>query len=183
MYHRSRERHCRAMAGLANDPDVRRSHEELASLHAGRAAALRPSARRRALRRELSGCNPGRTRTACRTHGRRTPRVQAFFDEATNSVSYLVARSGRPGRRRSSTRCSVSTGERARSTTRRPKDPRRPERAACRSYGSLETHAHADHLSAAAIMKRERRARRLARRRRNSPKVQKVFGPNSALTN
>jgi hypothetical protein len=36
-YHRSREQHCRAMAELANDPDVRRRHEELASLHAGRA--------------------------------------------------------------------------------------------------------------------------------------------------
>jgi hypothetical protein len=38
VYHRERERHCRAMAELAQDPDVRRRHEELASLHAGRAA-------------------------------------------------------------------------------------------------------------------------------------------------
>jgi hypothetical protein len=37
-YHREREQHCRAMAELASDPDVRRRHEELASLHAGRAA-------------------------------------------------------------------------------------------------------------------------------------------------
>jgi hypothetical protein len=37
-YHRERERHCRAMAELASDPAVRRRHEELASLHAGRAA-------------------------------------------------------------------------------------------------------------------------------------------------
>ena len=37
-YHREREQHCRAMAQLAQDPDVRRRHEELASLHAGRAA-------------------------------------------------------------------------------------------------------------------------------------------------
>lgn len=37
-YHRQREQHCRAMAELASDPDVRRRHEELASLHAGRAA-------------------------------------------------------------------------------------------------------------------------------------------------
>jgi hypothetical protein len=37
-YHRERERHCRTMAELASDPDVRRRHEELASLHAGRAA-------------------------------------------------------------------------------------------------------------------------------------------------
>jgi hypothetical protein len=37
-YHRERERHCRKMAELASDPDVRRRHEELASLHAGRAA-------------------------------------------------------------------------------------------------------------------------------------------------
>ena len=38
LYHREREQHCRAMAELASDPDVRRRHEELASLHAGRAA-------------------------------------------------------------------------------------------------------------------------------------------------
>ncbi len=37
-YHRERERHCRTMAELAEDPDVRRRHEELASLHADRAA-------------------------------------------------------------------------------------------------------------------------------------------------
>jgi hypothetical protein len=40
LYHREREQHCRAMAQRANDPDVRRRHEELASLHASRAAAL-----------------------------------------------------------------------------------------------------------------------------------------------
>jgi hypothetical protein len=38
IYHRERERHCRAMAELASDPEVRRRHEELASLHAGCAA-------------------------------------------------------------------------------------------------------------------------------------------------
>ena len=38
IYHREREQHCRAMAELASDPEVRRRHEELASLHAGRAA-------------------------------------------------------------------------------------------------------------------------------------------------
>ena len=38
IYHLGREQHCRDMAELANDPDVRRRHEELASLHAGRAA-------------------------------------------------------------------------------------------------------------------------------------------------
>jgi len=38
IYHRQREQHCRSMAELANDPEVRRRHEELASLHAGRAA-------------------------------------------------------------------------------------------------------------------------------------------------
>ena len=37
-YHRERERHCRSMAEIASDPDVRRRHEELADLHAGRAA-------------------------------------------------------------------------------------------------------------------------------------------------
>lgn len=37
-YHRTREQHCRQMAELASDPDVRRRHEELASLHAGLAA-------------------------------------------------------------------------------------------------------------------------------------------------
>lgn len=38
IYHVEREQHCREMAQLAIDPDVRRRHEELASLHAGRAA-------------------------------------------------------------------------------------------------------------------------------------------------
>ncbi len=37
-YHRQREQHCRAMAQLATNPDVRRRHEELAALHAGQAA-------------------------------------------------------------------------------------------------------------------------------------------------
>jgi hypothetical protein len=37
-YHRDREQHCREMAKLASDPEVRRRHEELASLHASRAA-------------------------------------------------------------------------------------------------------------------------------------------------
>ncbi len=37
LYHRNRERQCRSMAQLANDPEVRRRHEELASLHASRA--------------------------------------------------------------------------------------------------------------------------------------------------
>ena len=39
-YHRERERQCRSMADLASDPDVRRRHEELAKLHAGRAAGF-----------------------------------------------------------------------------------------------------------------------------------------------
>jgi hypothetical protein len=39
-YHRDREQQCRALAHNASDPDVRRRHEELAELHAGRAAAL-----------------------------------------------------------------------------------------------------------------------------------------------
>jgi len=38
LYHREREQHCRSMAELAEDPEVRRRHEELAQLHAGRAA-------------------------------------------------------------------------------------------------------------------------------------------------
>ena len=38
-YHRERERHCRGMADLASDPDIRRRHEDLAELHATRAAA------------------------------------------------------------------------------------------------------------------------------------------------
>jgi hypothetical protein len=37
IYHRERERQCRSMARRASDPDVRRRHEELAQLHAGRA--------------------------------------------------------------------------------------------------------------------------------------------------
>ena len=38
LYHREREQHCRSMAELASDPDVRRRHEELAELHASRAS-------------------------------------------------------------------------------------------------------------------------------------------------
>lgn len=37
-YHRQREQRCREMAQTATDPDVRRRHEELADLHAGRAS-------------------------------------------------------------------------------------------------------------------------------------------------
>lgn len=37
-YHRQREQHCRDMAQSARDPDIRRRHEELARLHASRAA-------------------------------------------------------------------------------------------------------------------------------------------------
>ena len=37
-YHRERERHCRSMAELAADPEIRRRHRELAELHAARAA-------------------------------------------------------------------------------------------------------------------------------------------------
>jgi hypothetical protein len=36
-YHRSREQQCREMAQNASDPQIRRRHEELAQLHAGRA--------------------------------------------------------------------------------------------------------------------------------------------------
>lgn len=39
-YHRDRERQCRDMAELASDPDIRRRHEELAELHASRAAGF-----------------------------------------------------------------------------------------------------------------------------------------------
>lgn len=37
-YHRQREQHCRELAEIASDPDVRRRHEELADLHASRAS-------------------------------------------------------------------------------------------------------------------------------------------------
>ena len=37
-YHRQREQHCREMAQSARDPEIRRRHEELARLHASRAA-------------------------------------------------------------------------------------------------------------------------------------------------
>jgi hypothetical protein len=39
LYHRERERHCRNLAELADDPEIRRRHEELADLHAGRVAS------------------------------------------------------------------------------------------------------------------------------------------------
>jgi hypothetical protein len=38
IYHREREQQCRSLAERASDPDVRRRHEELAKLHASRAA-------------------------------------------------------------------------------------------------------------------------------------------------
>jgi hypothetical protein len=38
LYHVERAEHCRAMAAMASDPEVRRRHEQLASLHAARAA-------------------------------------------------------------------------------------------------------------------------------------------------
>ena len=38
IYHRDRAEQCRTLAQSASDPDVRRRHEELAELHAGRAA-------------------------------------------------------------------------------------------------------------------------------------------------
>jgi hypothetical protein len=43
-YHLEREQHCREMAELAQDPAVRRRHQELASLHARRAALYRGAA-------------------------------------------------------------------------------------------------------------------------------------------
>jgi hypothetical protein len=39
-YHRERAAQCRSMAELANSDDVRRRHEELAALHAERAAHI-----------------------------------------------------------------------------------------------------------------------------------------------
>ena len=48
-YHRDREQQCRELARNASDPDVRRRHEELAELHAGRAALASPG--------ELSAAN------------------------------------------------------------------------------------------------------------------------------
>jgi hypothetical protein len=42
-YHRDREQQCRALAKAASDPDVRRRHEELAELHAIRAAQVNSS--------------------------------------------------------------------------------------------------------------------------------------------
>ena len=41
IYHLERAQRCREMAELASDPAVRQRHEELASLHAGRAALYR----------------------------------------------------------------------------------------------------------------------------------------------
>ena len=38
VYHQERARQCQSMADCASDPDIRRRHETLASLHAGRAA-------------------------------------------------------------------------------------------------------------------------------------------------
>lgn len=48
LYHRERERHCRDLAQLATDPDIRRRHEHLAELHASRAAMFDSSSGRSA---------------------------------------------------------------------------------------------------------------------------------------
>lgn len=39
-YHREREQHCRRMAQVAADAEIRHRHEELADLHASKAAQL-----------------------------------------------------------------------------------------------------------------------------------------------
>ena len=39
-YHLQREEHCLAQAEAASDPEVRRRHEELAAMHADRAASI-----------------------------------------------------------------------------------------------------------------------------------------------
>ena len=44
IYHQERAQKCREMAKLASDPDVRRRHEELGSMHAGRAAQFTDAA-------------------------------------------------------------------------------------------------------------------------------------------
>lgn len=36
VYHRQRAEQCRSMAELASDPEIRRRHQQLAQLHAGR---------------------------------------------------------------------------------------------------------------------------------------------------
>jgi hypothetical protein len=46
-YHREREQHCRSLAERAPDPEVRRRHEQLAELHAGRAALYGAAAQAR----------------------------------------------------------------------------------------------------------------------------------------
>jgi hypothetical protein len=42
VYHQARAEQCRRMAELATDPDIRRRHEELAALHAGRIQPVEP---------------------------------------------------------------------------------------------------------------------------------------------
>jgi hypothetical protein len=37
-YHRQREQQCRSMAEISSNPEVRRRHEELVDLHAGKIA-------------------------------------------------------------------------------------------------------------------------------------------------
>ena len=44
IYHRQRAEQCRTMAEHASDPEVKRRHQELAQLHAGRAVSLSPAA-------------------------------------------------------------------------------------------------------------------------------------------
>lgn len=43
IYHRQRAEQCRSMAALASDPEIRRRHQQLAQLHAGRAVPGNPT--------------------------------------------------------------------------------------------------------------------------------------------
>ena len=86
-------------------------------------------------------------------------------------------RSGDEAGRRRSIRCSITTMRVRQGLDQvgrcRSSPPRQPR--ATRSIGSLETHAHADHLSGAPYVKAQ--DRRQGRHRRAHPDVQKIFRP------
>jgi glyoxylase-like metal-dependent hydrolase (beta-lactamase superfamily II) len=114
------------------------------------------------------------------SNSKRRPQIHAFFDESTNSVSYLVAdaATGKAaaidpvlGFDAASGRIDTAAADRILSAA---------EDDGLSIIWILETHAHADHLSAAQHIKRSSGASYAVGR--GITKVQEVFGPELSAT-
>ena len=86
------------------------------------------------------------------------PTIRAFFDEPTNTISYLVADPVTPARR-SSIPCWISIIATARSSAFGGSHSGRRAKQGLTIEWVLETHAHADHLSGAPYIKSKTGAR------------------------